>query len=207
MHQEKRRPNRKLRKKPILLLVALALIVGIAAGGTLAWLTSSTNEVKNVFTPSDVELTLTESDNLDLQMIPGYTITKDPKVTVSADSEKCYVFVKLEKSTNYDTFLEEYVIAEGWTALTNVSGVYYRVVDQANRNQDFYVLKDNQVMVKSTVTKADMEGIKTSGQPTLTLTAYACQYYKNNTPGSEANQDTIGTYFTPSEAWNNCTGA
>lgn len=161
MHQEKRRPNRKFRKKPILLLVALALVVGIAAGGTLAWLTSSTNEVQNVFTPSDVQIALTESEDLDLQMIPGYTITKDPKVTVLADSEKCYVFVKLEKSQNYSTFLEDYVVADGWTALTDVSGVYYRVVDQTNSNQEFYVLKDNQVAVKSTVTKADMEGIKT----------------------------------------------
>ncbi len=207
MYQNNGRNHRKFGKKPVILLVALALIVGIAAGGTLAWLTSSTNAVENVFTPSDVQIALTESDDLDLQMIPGYTITKDPKVTVTANSEKCYVFVKLEKSTNYGTFLEDYVIATGWEKLDNVDGVYYRIVDQKDEAQDFYVLSNNQVTVKSTVTKADMESIKTSGQPTLTLTAYACQYYKNNTPGTGANQDSTGTYFEPSEAWSNCPGA
>lgn len=129
-------------------------------------------------------------------MIPGYTISKDPKATVVTGSEKCYLFVKLEKSANFDTYLE-YNIADGWTELDGVTDtVYYRVVD-GTTNQigtPYSVLKDDQVTVKGTVTKADMEALNKDGavKPTLTITAYASQLYKNATDK-----------FSALEAWNN----
>lgn len=180
-----------MKKKSLALVLALAMIVVCVVGGTLAWLTADTKPVKNTFTTSDINITLAESDNLDLKMIPGYTITKDPKVTVVAGSEKCYLFVKLDKSTNFDTFLT-YTMADGWTALTGVSGVYYRVVDTADMGTPISVLKNDQVTVKGDVTKDMMKGLTTDTYPTLTVTAYASQYMKNNT-GS----------FTAAEAWAN----
>ena len=191
-----------MKKKTFVLLLALVLIAGAAVGGTLAWLTATTDEVTNTFTTSNIEIELDESDNLDLKMIPGWTITKDPKVTVIAGSEKCYLFVKIEKSSNFDNFMtyEMAVDSNGtaiWTELTGVNGVngvYYRVVDASTTDQEFAVLKDNQVTVKDTVTKADMEALKAADAtlPTLTFTAYASQYMKNNTAP-----------FTAAEAWEN----
>ena len=191
-----------MKKKTFVLLLALVLIAGAAVGGTLAWLTATTGEVKNTFTTSNIEIELDESDNLDLKMIPGWTIAKDPKVTVKANSEKCYLFVKIEKSSNFDNFMtyEMAVDSNGtaiWTELTGVNGVngvYYRVVDASTTDQEFAVLKDNQVTVKDTVTKADMEALKAADAtlPTLTFTAYASQYMKNNTAP-----------FTAAEAWEN----
>ena len=69
-------------------------------------------------------------------------------------------------------------MAAGWTALDGQDGVYYQVVDASTANQVFEVLNNNQVTVKDTVTKAQMEGIKdnTIAAPTLTFTAYAVQH-------------------------------
>lgn len=183
-----------MKKKSLALVLALAMIVVCVVGGTLAWLTATTPEVKNTFTAGDINITLAESENLDLKMIPGYTIAKDPKVTVKAGSEKCYLFVKVDKSANFDTFMT-YEMAAGWTQGdgTNIpSNVYYREVAASTDNQEFGVLKNDQVTVNDTVTKADMDGLKANvaTQPTLTFTAYACQYNNSN-----------GTNFTPAQAW------
>ena len=188
-----------MNKRRILALVlACVLCVCIGIGGTLAWLTAQTTPVVNTFTDSDINITLTETGATDnansYQMVPGYTITKDPKVTVLGGSEKCYLFVKLEKSSNFDSFMT-YEMATDWTQLTGitgVTGVYYRVVDSSTDNQVFDVLKDNQVKVLDSVTKAQMNQVTTN--PTLTVTAYASQYMKNNTES-----------FTAAEAWANIT--
>lgn len=177
--------------KGLALVLALVLLVGAAIGGTLAWLTATTEEVQNTFSTSDINITLTETTGTSYQMIPGWTITKDPLVTVKAGSEDCYLFVKIEKSANFDSFME-YTVADGWTALTDVDGVYYRVVGPNAADQAFAVLADNTVTVKGIVTKEMMNALTASTYPTLTFTAYASQYYKNNT-----------TAFTAAEAWAN----
>ena len=180
-----------MKKKSLALVLALAMIVVCVVGGTLAWLTDKTAPVTNTFTYGDINITLAESEDLDLKMIPGYTIAKDPKVTVKAGSEKCYLFVKVDKSANFDTFMT-YEIADGWTALTGVNGVFYRVVDTDGMGTAYSVLANDKVTVKDTVTKENMNALKADDaiQPTLTFTAYACQYMKNNTDS-----------FTAAEAW------
>lgn len=164
-------------KKKVLSIVAVVLVLCCAIGGTLAWLTDKTASVKNTFTVGDINIELTETTT-NYKMVPGNTISKDPKVTVKANSEKCWLFVKVDKSSNYGDFLEVYQMAAGWTALDGQDGVYYQVVDASTANQVFEVLNNNQVTVKDTVTKAQMEGIKdnTIAAPTLTFTAYAVQH-------------------------------
>lgn len=165
-----------MKKKIALSIAAIALVICCAVGGTLAWLTDQTGPVTNTFTVGNIDITLAESKNLDLKMVPGNTITKDPKVTVVAGSEACWLFVKVEKSANFDSFLT-YTMADGWTQLTGVTGVYYREVAAPTTDQEFAVLANNQVTVKDTVTKADMDNLTSSGAtlPTLTFTAYAVQ--------------------------------
>ena len=164
-------------KKKVLSIVAVVLVLCCAIGGTLAWLTDKTDPVVNTFTVGDINIELTETTT-NYKMVPGNTISKDPKVTVKANSEKCWLFVKVDKSANYGDFLEDYKMAAGWTALDGQDGVYYQVVDASTANQVFEVLNNNQVTVKDTVTKAQMEGIKnnTTAAPTLTFTAYAVQF-------------------------------
>lgn len=165
--------------KMMFMILAVVLIVGISVGGTLAWLTATTGPVVNTFTVGDINITLAETKS-DFKMVPGNIIEKDPKVTVLKDSEACWLFVKIEKSTNLGDFIT-YTVADGWTPLTGVDGVYYREVSATTANTEFSVLANDQVTVKDTVTKAMMNGLKVQGatQPTLTFTAAAIQ--KDNT--------------------------
>lgn len=177
-----------MKKKSLALLLAIALVVVGAVAGTVAWLTDKTPSVTNTFTTSDINIELKETKN-NFQMIPGWNIEKDPKVTVKTGSEACYLFVKLEKSTNFDTFMT-YEMADGWEALPEAPGVFYREVAAATTDTTFEVLKGNQVTVKDTVTKAQMNALTADTYPTLTVTAYASQRFKNNTQT-----------FTAAEAW------
>lgn len=192
----------KKSQKFVALLLALVLLVGCAVGATIAYLQTKTNEIVNTFTSSDVSITLTETgatnNAQDFKMIPGATIDKDPKVTVVAGSEACYVFVKVDavNTAGYIT----YTMAGGWTQLENdqgeaVEGVYYRVVnaEDAASGAAYDILANNQVQVLPTVTKAMMETAKTT-QPTLSFTAYAIQL--NHLADSSQN-DVVDAY----DAW------
>ena len=172
-----------MKKKILALTLVFALALALGIGGTVAWLTAQTTPVVNTFTVGDINITLAETTT-DFKMVPGNEIAKDPKVTVLKDSEACWLFVKIVKSNNYSTYLEDYQLAAGWTALAGVDGVYYREVSQnASNDTEYYVLSagtklgtdHGHVKVKEAVTKDQMEAIKTSGQPTLTFTAYAVQ--------------------------------
>ena len=161
-----------MKKKTLALVLALTLLVAGVVGGTLAWLTGQTAEVKNTFTVGDINIGLTETTT-DYKMVPGNTIAKDPTVTVKANSEACWLFVQVTKSENLDTFIA-YAIAEGWTALPGVDGVYYREVPASAADQTFSVLAGDAVTVKSDVTRTMLETAKTDA-PTLTFKAYAIQ--------------------------------
>ena len=171
-----------MKKKTLALVLALTLLVAGVVGGTLAWLTDQTAEVKNTFTVGDINIDLTETTT-DYKMVPGNTIAKDPTVTVKANSEACWLFVKVTESTNLKDFIT-YAIAEGWTALPGVDGVYYREVPASAADQTFSVLAGNAVTVKDTVTKEMLENAKTNA-PTLTFKAYAVQK-DNVTSASDA---------------------
>lgn len=165
-------------KKKVLSIVAVVLVLCCAIGGTLAWLTDKTASVKNTFTVGDINIELTETTT-NYKMVPGNTISKDPKVTVKANSEACWLFVKVEKSANFDSFMS-YVMADGWTQGDGKDipdNVFYREVPATTADTSFDVLKNNQVQVLGTVTKTQMENIKsgTIAAPTLTFTAYAVQ--------------------------------
>ena len=159
-----------MKKKTLALVLALTLLVAGVVGGTLAWLTNRTAEVKNTFTVGDINIGLTET-TADYKMVPGNKLDKDPTVIVKAESEACWLFVKVTKSENLDTFIT-YAIAEGWTKLQD--GVYYREVPASNADQTFSVLKGDAVTVNSDVTK-EMLTAKDFTNPTLTFKAYAVQ--------------------------------
>lgn len=172
-------------KKTLITILATVLVCCCVVGGTLAWLTDKTEAVKNVFTVGDIEITLTESDALDLKIIPGKEIAKDPVVTVKGNSEACWLFVKIEETNWSDKLTYNVNVTDaGWTLLE--TGVYYRKVSAKDTDQEFYVLDENKVTVANTLTSAEMETMA-NAQPTLTITAYAVQ------------QENIGN--DPATAW------
>lgn len=163
-------------KKKLTTVLAIVLVVALSVAGTYAYLTDKTAQVVNTFTVGNVDIKLAETTGNSYKMVPGTTINKNPVVTVKENSEDCWLFVKVEKSANFDSFLT-YAMADGWTALDGVNGVFYRTVEEGAADQDFAVLANNTVTVKPDVTKDMMDAIDngTAAKPTLTFTAYACQ--------------------------------
>lgn len=197
-------PRRRRRStlKPLLVAMAVVLLIGCVAGGTLAWLTSTTPKVTNTFTTSDINITLTESKAVNnaasFKMIPGCTIAKDPKASVVAGSEECYLFVKVTESDNFDSYME-YTIATGWTLVPGTTDVYYREVTTAEMGTPYSVLAGDTVTVKGDVTKEMMNSLTPETYPTLTFKAYAIQLYKNNTQKftvAEAYTNVMAAYTT-----------
>lgn len=165
--------RRSVSSKAFAAVLALVLVLGCALGGTVAWLVAKSDPVVNTFTYGDININLEETTGSSYKIIPGVDIAKDPKVTVEANSEACWLFVKVEETGTFVDGKVTYSIADGWTALTGQPGVYYREVGAVTADTDFYVLKDNVVKVSDTLTKEDIKDIPTG--PTLTFTAYAVQ--------------------------------
>lgn len=208
----------KAKKKTCILLVTVCLLIGCAIGGTLAWLTAKTDEVKNTFTTSDINITLEETTGTDYKMVPGWTIDKNPVVTVKAGSEDCWLFVEVTEST--EPKLADYIAysvnisEDAWTQGEGTgegkngvpTNVYFRKVTGVANDTEYNVLgagskvvdevtyswSANQVLVLPTVTKAMMEALNQNGatKPTLTFEAYAVQLHNTNS-----------TEFTAAQAW------
>ena len=180
--------------KILTLLLCAVMVVSCTVAGVLAWVIDESRPVVNTFSASRIQINLDESKyepsdnslttatrvktNDNYKMLPGWTLLKDPKVTVEGGSEACWLFIKLQKANEVDKYLE-YDIASGWTSLSDEDGVYYREVDKSDSAQGFYILKENQVKVKDTVDLAQMNGLIGSGEsPQMTFTAYAVQLEK-----------------------------
>ena len=168
--------------KVALTAFAVCLMVFSVISGSIAWLMTSTEPIVNVFTHGDIQITLTElkgeelSDGRYFKMVPGKDIEKDPEIAVLSGSENCWLFVKIEESS--DAALSDYIeyaVADGWTALENTPGVYYRTVDTAENTQTFEILKDNKVSVKGSVTLEMLRALDSANYPKMTITGYAVQ--------------------------------
>ena len=176
--------RRSVGSRTLVALLAVVLVVGCVVGGTVAWLIDTSDEVVNTFTYGNINIDLNETTT-DYKIVPGATIDKDPKVTVLANSEDCYLFVKVEAGANWPSYLH-YSIAAGWTQGKGTDGiptnVYYREVSNSTSAQEFYVLAGTTghangiVTVDNTLNKDTVDqAIKDGFQPTLTFTAYAVQ--------------------------------
>lgn len=167
--------RRSVGMKTFVAMLALVLVIGCAVGGTVAWLTAQTDSVVNTFTYGDINIDLKETTGNDYKIIPGVDIEKDPKVIVKANSEACWLFVKVKKEGTFVTNKVTYFIADDWKKLNGTENVYYREVDAATTDLEFNVLKDNKVTVSEKLTKAEVKNITAENQPKLTFTAYAVQ--------------------------------
>lgn len=188
-------------RRTVLTVCLMALVAVISIGGTIAWLTASTQEVKNTFTVGNITIDLNEhkyngtaltnevvKTNDNYKMVPGDTLPKDPYVTIGEKSEECYLFVEVVESTTLDTYISYTVDSSKWTktTLTGKRGgeVYvYKVaendytIDYTASATNYSILTGNQVTVNSNVTKTQMENLNATNavQPTMSFYGYAVQ--------------------------------
>jgi len=213
-----------MKKRSLSIAVAIVFLLVCAVGGTLAWFTDKTETVVNTFTVGNIDISLDEVqvneygkfldkngnivENIEdanrittgtntYFMVPGYTYTKDPIVTVDDGSEDCYLFVKFEKLNNADTYLdyEPLFTADGstWELVPGENDVWYIEVPKSAEDQKWNLLIDDTIGIKSTLTKENMDALEKLGTdkyPKLQFTAYAVQLYETN-----------GVKFAPEEAW------
>lgn len=179
----------KKTKKALLLSLCAVMLVTASVLGTMAYLTS-TDEVVNTFTVGNVVITLDETDvdnstpgdnDRDqanrYKLMPGHTYQKDPIIHVDADSEDCYLFVKVDNQIT-DIEAEETVAQQmtekGWTAVEGADGVYVYT-----QNDVLAVVKggaDVTVFNNFTIIgEVNNEDLAKYADKKITVTAYAIQ--------------------------------
>ena len=163
-----------MKKKMIALTAALVLVLSAAVVGTVAWLTDKTQAKVNTFTVGNIDIDLTETERT-YKMIPGEEIDKDPKVSVEAGSEACWLFVKVEEANDLDKFID-YRIADGWTELPGVAGVYYKEYTSSTAATDLEVFKTFKI-------KGDAD-VAQYANAKIDVTAYAIQKDGFTTPAA-----------------------
>ena len=177
-------------KKKLMTVLALVLVVAMSVAGTIAFLTDTTDPITNTFTVGKVDITLTETFNTDTnndqendawkaQLIPGTTYTKDPVVTVTDDSEDCWLFVKFEEKNDAATYLNytsNLTADNGWTQGNGTDipdNVWYRAVAKDAAIKSFHLLDGDTVTINSTTVTND--SMNDAAEAQLVYTAYACQ--------------------------------
>ncbi len=182
-------------KRIVLIVVAILLIALGVVGTTVAWISDTTDPVKNTFTYGDIDIKLEETDDGDgdllenhYDIVPSTPITKDPVVTVLPGSEDSWVFVKLEKSADFDTYLQ-FTADSAWTALNGFDGVYYLEYAKSDSEFKANVIANNEITVKPEVTREMLNAL--SASPTLKIKAYAIQ-----------RDADIAAIATAEDAWN-----
>ena len=160
------------KRKTLIIVLAICSVLVIGTAITFAYITAISQTLENIFTVGKVSITLTESETDRYLILPGTEITKDPLVTVKAESDACWLFVKAEKSSDFDIFMT-YSPSSGWKAVEGETGVFYREVSDSDQNQYFKIIKDDKVTVLDSVTEEELNRL--TKNPTLTFTAYAIQ--------------------------------
>lgn len=175
-------------KKVLLLALCALLLVGASIAGTVAYLTSN-KTVTNTFTIGKVEITLIEAKlnpqtgakltgneaedvtaMQDIELVPGRKIDKNPKITVSGESEECYLFVKIENGLLGAGTINNLT---GWVSINgdaNADAVsYYRYNVTANASDVIPVFESFTCSSAITEYDAAMAGKQ------IIVTAYAIQ--------------------------------
>lgn len=91
MRQHHSKPTRLIRKpkgRMMTVAVAIVLLLGVAIGGTIAWLSTKTTPVTNTFTPAKVTCDITENFNENTGVKTKVNVTNTGNIAV-------YIRVKL----------------------------------------------------------------------------------------------------------------
>ena len=137
--------QKKTGTKTLALLFCAVLIAAVSVFTTVAFLKDS-DSVKNTFMVGKVAITLDEAKvdeygravdgasrvkGNSYKLIPGHEYKKDPTVHFAAGSEASYLFVRVDDGIaqiEAGTTIAAQILANGWTKLADVDGVYWKQV-------------------------------------------------------------------------------
>ena len=226
-----------MKKKIVAFILVFALALALGIGGTMAWLTAESGKVVNTFTVGDINITLdevkldaqgekvTDGDGKEVRVqkndyyvVPGSEYIKDPKVTVTAGSEDCWLFIKVTEKggvvtveedgksveKTFDNFVTYEIDTTKWSEMPGHAGYYYYKSDNdtaVSAGESVEILVDNKIAIKNTVTKAMSNALnadKTANTaddvPTLVFAAAAVQ--SENVADVNAAWNALPTAFT-----------
>ena len=180
--------QKRTKKKALLLTLGAVMLVAVSVLSTIAFL-KSIDSVNNTFTVGKVEITLDEAKVSEYgvvdatassrvkanvyKLIPGHYYVKDPTVHFAAGSEESYLFVKVENGLSAieaeSKTIESQIAANGWTALTGETGVYYKKVNANTTNAaiDYAVF--------GSFTLAEDAEVSSYSNAAINVTAYGIQ--------------------------------
>lgn len=183
-----------MKKKIALMATSLVLVVAMAVGGTLAWLTDDTETVTNSFSVGSVTISLDEAQvneygvpadaegnpvdyasaarvtANEYKLIPSHTYTKDPYVHVAQGSEPCYLYVKVVDGIaeiEDATTIADQMTTNGWKTLGGNIYYYDGIVDAGDAQVDKQVFANFKL-------KGDAN-VANYANATIAITAYAIQ--------------------------------
>ena len=177
-----------MKKKVLIALLCVAALVIGSVFGTMAYLTDS-EAVTNTFTVGKVYIDLDEApvgatgkeitgDRVkenEYHLIPGSSYDKDPTVTVLANSENSWLFVKVENGISAieaaANTIASQIEANGWQELDGVDNVYYRKTTKSADAQKFVVFESFTIDGDS----VDNAAIEEYANAEVKVTAYAIQ--------------------------------
>ena len=199
-------------KNKIIIIVCCALLlICCTVAGTVAYLTSKTNQANNTFTVGKVEITLDEKDvdnsssgkrdiKNEYKLVPDQTYDNDSTIHVASGSAESYIFIlvqndisNLEPTTGT---IKEQIINNGWKELIGASmplgysgnkantTVYYREVSEnlSNESKDYVIFKN--FKIDSSKTANDLKNVNSS--TFINITGYAIQKAKSLTSAMDA---------------------
>ena len=177
--------TKKIMKSLAVVMCAVLLVAGSIAG-TMAYLTSNVN-VNNTFTSGNVTITMDEAPVNALgkktdgnrvtensyKLVPGRVFDKDPIIRVDANSEECYLFVKIDNGislveANSNTIASQ-MATNGWLPVPENSGVYYYQY-KVSAGENINTFKT--FTVDTAATNAEISGLANA---TVVVYAYAVQ--------------------------------
>lgn len=181
-------------RKTLILAACAIMLVCATIAGTLAYLTD-TKYVTNTFTVGNVGITLNEAavnpdgtyvtdvnnrtDSNEYKLLPGHSYIKDPKITVNAGSEDCYLFVEVEnglKSAEGTSTIASQMASNHWVQVEGNVYVYATLKD--GKAVPTVVTANDEVPVFGSFTisgNVDGEALSDYADAKIKVTAYAIQ--------------------------------
>lgn len=153
MRKEKVKPARLVRKphkgrgRLAMMVLSVVLLLALAVGGTIAWLSTKTTPVINTFTPAKVTCDVTENFNEDTGVKTNVNVTNTGNIAV-------YIRVKLVTYRTNDTGqhiggkaeLPKFNLGENWV---EKNGYYYYTLPVAPGEKPAANLADSMTLEKS----------------------------------------------------------
>lgn len=158
---------------------------------------------KKATSEGNVHIALSSNSGESIGLIPGNIAAKDNAVTIAAGSDSCYIFLMLNQSGEFDSFME-YGLDKSWQSIKGFKNVYYTEAEPSDSEQKFVIFEGGEVGVSKEITKEDVALIaQTKSYPELAISATAISKNAENDFENAFEKFVFSNDDFPSQ-WDDC---